>query len=197
MISKLMKVRGFGWVKVVVCALVSLPLLLCSAESRAGYVNILRSGKAIMVIVGGELLPGDGEIFRRRTSGLSKAVVMFWSAGGNLMAGIEIGEVIRTKGFDSLVMYRCASACALAWLGGAHRSMTPDALIGFHAASDSQSGKVTGVGNAVMGAYLNKIGLPYEAVAYITRASPDSITWLTMAEAKQFGIEVSLFQPPE
>ena len=38
---------------------------------------------------------------------------------------------------------------------GAHRFITPDALIGFHAASESQSGKVTGVGNAVVGAYLN------------------------------------------
>jgi hypothetical protein len=48
-----------------------------------------------------------------------------------------------------------------------------------------------------MGAYLNKIGLRYEAVEYITSASPNSITWLSMEDAKQVGIEVSLFRPPK
>jgi hypothetical protein len=196
MIENLIKALRYGWVKAVVSALISLTLLMCAAESRAGYVSIRRGGETNVVIVGGELLPGDGDVFRARTSGLANAVVIFWSVGGNLMAGIEIGEIIRAKGFNTFVTYRCASACALAWLGGVHRSMTPDALIGFHAASDSQSGEVTGVGNAVMGAYLNKIGLRYEAVAYITSASPDSITWLTMADAQQFGIEVTLFVPP-
>jgi hypothetical protein len=144
----------------------------------------------------GELRPGDGDMFRARTSALSKAVVVFWSMGGDLLAGIEIGEVIRTKGFDTFVKWRCASACALAWLGGTHRGMTADALIGFHAASD-QSGEITGMVNAVLGAYLNKMGLRYEAVAYITNASPDSIIWLTMADAQRFGIEVTLFEPPK
>ena len=174
----------------------SLPLLLCAVESRAAYVSVLHSGDTTVIIVGGELLPGDGAVFQKRTSGISKATVMFWSVGGDLMAGIEIGEAIRAKGFETFVTYRCASACALAWLGGVTRSMTPDALIGFHAASDARSGKVTGVGNAVMGAYLNKIGLRYDAVAFITSASPETVTWLTVAEAKQYGIEVALFQPP-
>jgi hypothetical protein len=176
-------------------AVVSLSLLLWAVEGRAGYVNVAQSGKTTVIIIGGELLPGDGDIFRERTSGISKAIVMFWSAGGDLMAGIEIGEAVREKGFETFVTDRCASACALAWLGGITRSMTPDALIGFHAASDSL-GKVTGVGNAVLGAYLNKIGLRYDAVEYITSASPQTVTWLTMPEAKQHGIEVSLFQPP-
>lgn len=61
---------------------------------------------------------------------------MFNSEGGNLMAGLEIGRAIRLKGFDTLVpdkMY-CASACALAWLGGKTRWAGPGDHSTFHAA---------------------------------------------------------------
>jgi hypothetical protein len=49
--------------------------------------------------------------------------------------------------------------------------MSPQARIGFHAAS--MEGQETGLGNTLVGAYLNKIGLPYAAVIYITKASPE------------------------
>jgi hypothetical protein len=66
--------------------------------------------------------------------------------------------------------------------------MSPQARIGFHAAS--MEGQETGLGNTLVGAYLNKIGLPYAAVIYITKASPDSMTWLSVADAEKSGIEV-------
>jgi len=39
---------------------------------------------------------------------------------------------------------------------------------------------------------LNKIGLPYPAVIYITQAAPDSMTWLSVADAAKRGIDVEL-----
>jgi transposase len=85
---------------------------------------------------------------------------------------------------------RCASACAIAWLGGTPRLMSAEARVGFHAAYNSETGQETGVGNALVGAYLNKIGLPYSAVFYITRAAPNSMTWLNIADAEKQGIDV-------
>jgi hypothetical protein len=67
------------------------------------------------------------------------------------------------------------------------------AQVGFHAAYDGQTHQVTSSGNALVGAYLNKIGVPYSAVVYITSASPDSIIWLSKPDAEKLGIEVSLF----
>jgi hypothetical protein len=67
------------------------------------------------------------------------------------------------------------------------------AQVGFHAAYDGQTHQVTSSGNALVGAYLNKIGLPYSAVIYITSAAPESITWLSKPDAENLGIEVSLF----
>jgi hypothetical protein len=124
----------------------------------------------------------------------SKAIISFRNAGGSVVAGIQIGESIRLKGFTTVVAgtARCASACAIAWLGGTPRLMSPQARVGFHAAYSSETGQETGVGNALVGAYLDKIGLPYSAVIYITQAAPNSMTWLSIADSEKQGIGVEL-----
>jgi hypothetical protein len=63
--------------------------------------------------------------------------------------------------------------------------------------SDGETGKVTSAGNALVGAYLNKIGLPYSAVVYITSAAPEAIAWLSKSDAERLGIEVSLYSDPK
>jgi hypothetical protein len=140
------------------------------------------------------------QAFRQRVVSQPKAIIAFQSDGGSVIAGIEIGKIIRLRNFATLVPdnSRCASACALAWLGGAVRFMGPEAQIGFHAAYVVRSGQAseTGSGNALVGAYLANIGLPDSAVVYVTQASPTAMTWLNMAEAQQKGIDVALFTPP-
>lgn len=152
-----------------------------------------------VVFVVGALNEGDAEVFRKRVAPLSRAAVFLESEGGNLLAGIQLGEAIRLKGFSTAVTGICASACALAWLGGQPRFMTPVASVGFHAASINQRGQVseTGIGNALVGAYLTRIGLSYSTVAYVTQASPSSMTWLTVKDASQHGIEVSVLEGAE
>jgi len=44
----------------------------------------------------------------------------------------------------------------------------------------------------LVGTYLTKIGLPYEAVTYITQATSNEMTWLNMSDAAQRGIRVTL-----
>lgn len=162
------------------------------AQSQAAVISIAPGDEAATVSVEGLLTPDDGDQFRAMTNALTKAVVVLSSNGGSIKAGITIGEAIRLKGFHSVVVGRCASACALAWLGGTPRSMAAEAQIGFHAAYNASTGQETAVGNALVGAYLSRIGLPYKAVIYITQAAPTSMTWLTFSEAKQNGIDVTL-----
>ena len=75
----------------------------------------------------------------------------------------------------------CASACALTWLAGSPRYFDITSKLGFHAAYQVVDGKATesGVGNALVGAYLNQIGLPDNAIVYVTSAPPEGIEWLT------------------
>jgi hypothetical protein len=66
-------------------------------------------------------------------------------------------------------------------------------LVGFHAAYIESGGRATetGVGNALLGSYLNQIGLSQEALVYMTIASPTEMTWLNFRDAKQLGIDVA------
>ncbi len=153
-----------------------------------------------MITLSGEIESSDAEQFRAAVATYPKAIVAFQSPGGDLIAGIEIGTQIRLRNYMTLVPtgVQCASACALAWLGGTKRLMGSGALIGFHAASVHENGQAieTGAGNALLGAYLNKLGLPDRAVVFVTQAHPNEITWLTMADAEREGIDVSLFPMP-
>lgn len=181
-------------------AIFTVTLLVSIGASKAATILTApwRNSGRFVVLVEGDILLNDYERFRQTVSTISKALVLFRSDGGNAIAGIQIGRLIRMKNFATLVPddMRCASACALAWLGGARRFMGANAHIGFHAAYDPTSGQESGSGNAVVGAYLNEIGLPYPAVAYITSAAPTSINWLTRIDAQRFGIDVSVLDSP-
>jgi hypothetical protein len=178
-------------------------LLWGITSSRAANISVRPlTGDAntahALVLVEGDLSSGDDKIFRSRVGALTKALVAFTSDGGSLLAGIEIGKVIRLKSFATVVVNgkRCASACALAWLGGTPRYMATNSFIGFHAAYVEKEGRAaeTGVGNALLGSYLNQIGLSESAVIYITIRAPNEMNWLTLREAERNGIDVKLFQ---
>ena len=169
--------------------------VLSAGSAHAASISVESTGpdKPPVVVVQGSFEGKDGEQFFTKTGSLTAAIVRLESNGGSLVAGIQIGETIRLKGFQTLVPAgaRCASACAMAWLGGTQRFMGPGAQIGLHSAHNAKSEQGSGVANALLGAYLNRVGLPYSAVVYITQTAPQSITWLGIADAKRLGIEVS------
>ena len=150
-----------------------------------------------IVIVEGRLESGDEIEFRIQVGRLTKAIVNFNSDGGVLLDGIAIGKTIRLKSFSTAVLdgKRCASACALAWLGGSPRYMGRTAFVGFHAAYFEKEGlPESRVGNALIGSYLTQIGLSETAVVYITQAAPTELTLLTLPDAEKIGIEVLPFE---
>ena len=57
-----------------------------------------------IVAIEGDLEVGDHVKFRTQVGRLTKAVVVFNSHGGNLLAGIEIGKTIRLKSFATAVL---------------------------------------------------------------------------------------------
>jgi len=152
-----------------------------------------------VIAVRGYFENGDDQKFADVAIRVKAATVVLSSNGGSLIPAIEIGRAIRLKGFETFVpaAAECTSACALAWLAGRERSMSASARVGFHAAFTEESGvkSITSAGNALVGAYLNQLGLPAEAVVYITSGSPDEIRWLTLSDARSHGIYVKLYEP--
>ncbi len=129
-------------------------MLACGPSAPAEVVVLPGSSEPIVTVVG-EILPNDFDKFRDATASITKALVGFSSKGGSVLDAISIGRLIRLKNFATVVVDgdRCASACALAWLGGTRRFMGRTALIGFHAAYNQQTGQETGMGNAIIGAF--------------------------------------------
>ena len=176
-----------------------LAYLCVASPAFAAQIVVDRDADPVIVTVVGTLVGSDSQKFIDAISGVRKAIIVFSSDGGSAIAGISIGKTIRFRNFMTAVPdgVRCASACALAWLGGTNRYMSADARIGFHAAYTSENGRVqeSGVGNALIGSYLGNLGLSDAAVIYITSAHPEDIQWLTMADARRFGIDVALLPP--
>jgi hypothetical protein len=152
-------------------------------------------GSSNLIVIDGAINLGDEVAFKNTVTTASDAIVVLESEGGSVSAALEIGQTIREKGFATSVSpdTLCASACALVWLAGSTRFRSEASHIGFHAAYVVTDGKPveSGVANALVGAYLNQIGLSQEAVIFVTSAPPEGIEWLTNANATQIGISFS------
>jgi hypothetical protein len=176
-------------------------IFLSTPTWAAEFSKTSTTGGPDLIAIVGDFAFGDEKKFIDTALSSQNALVVFQSPGGNLVAGIEIGKAIHLKGFATLVPddVQCASACALAWLGGRIRFMSDTARVGFHAVYESNDGQtiISSAGNALVGAYLNQLGLPTSAVVYITGAPPEGMQWLNFADAQRFGIDVQRAKIPE
>src|SRR5262245_36967902 len=139
---------------------VALIVFLLAAPAHAADIKIDVEQRSL--VVQGRLLHEDFETFKTKAAQITGgARVFLTSNGGSTAAGIEIGRMIRMRGWQTVVPPNaiCASACALAWFGGTPRVMWPTYKIGFHAPYLLRDGKPSthAPGNAVVGAYLSQL----------------------------------------
>jgi hypothetical protein len=166
---------------------------LAANDVQAGDITVVAQpsgSNPAIIMVTGPFYMADGDRFGIVTSEFQNAVVFFESTGGNALAGTTMGWHIRKKGFQTAVANHgyCASACALAWLGGTSRFLGKGARVGFHSAA--MDGARSDYTNALVGDYLTRLlGYSSETVHYITKADPQSMTWLTEQDAKEYGID--------
>lgn len=158
------------------------------------FVNFAPDGSCAVTFYG-EIKLGDENTLDILTPDCKGGGVLLKSDGGSLVAGLRIGELIREKRLETAVAFdaRCASACALAWLGGTKRYMSNSSWIGFHAAytvDDLGTANESGIGNALVGAYITTLGLPKTAVIFAASARPNEMNWLTAQHALQLGIDL-------
>ena len=160
-----------------------LTLAFCGETPGAEFRHQSVGDGAGFIAVGGRLEPGDELAFRELAERYERGVVLLLSPGGSALAGMRIGETIRARRFSTGVApgTTCASACALAWLGGFDRYMSSTSRIGFHAifVDDGTGKRVSSVGNALVGAYAQRMGLPASAIDLMVREDPDGMEWLS------------------
>jgi ATP-dependent protease ClpP protease subunit len=134
-----------------------------------------------MIMIRGEIVKGDDFTFFELSKQVERASIFLESPGGDVETGLSIGSEIAIRGFTTLVLdgSGCHSICAVIWVSGVRRYMSPNAEISVHAAYslvNKADGTVqagaSGIGNASIGAYLNEIGLSRQAIEYFTTANP-------------------------
>jgi hypothetical protein len=163
------------------------------ADITGGRNNPYSDGSIMYIDIIGDIKPGDDAIFRRLINTKDYVFVRLNSGGGDLAAGLSIGEQVRAHGKDTTTLVfaesRCASVCGLIWLAGNFRYAYEGAKIGFHSAYYASNGKVTAEGNALVGAYLSRLGFSNAAITYLTSAPPDSMQWLSCEALDRYNIE--------
>ena len=167
------------------------------SSAKAATINYADVDGLDTITVVGPINDGDAERFEEVAAAITgRALVVLSSPGGLVTDGLDIGIAIRRHRYatsvpDSAV---CSSICGLMWLAGEPRFISPSSKVGFHAAYRTD-GQESGKANALIGAYLSKLGLSYDAIAYMTDAPPDDMRWLTPVDAEKYHITYSLIRP--
>jgi len=173
-------------------ALIAATIIAPAREALAATITVHEpdgEGRVFVDVVG-QINDEDFKTFKDKTDQIypigpalpkKQLIVTLMSYGGRAGAALQIADWIRKRGMSTFVPGNrtCASACALIWLAGRPRMVGDNPYIGFHAVFDPKTRHETGTGNAVVGAYLRDLGLGYDAIAFMTRAGPTSVEWLT------------------
>lgn len=157
------------------------------------------------ILVRGPIEVGDDRRFFDVAEANPRAIVFLESPGGVVTAGISIAAEIAIPNHTTLVLDGpgCHSICAIMWVAGARRYMSPGANISVHAAyrtrNDANGGVETsesGMANAQIGAFLNEIGLSADAIRYFTFAGPsEELLEITPEIAQALSIDVYVQTP--
>jgi hypothetical protein len=167
-------------------------ILSSSAFSATITVDKFENSDVYFIAISGIITPEDSLKFYQVTNNINKAFVVLASTGGSVLSSLDIGRQIKKKNYLTAVPDNtlCASACALIWLAGSKRFAEETSFIGFHAAYIYKDGKQieNGAANALVGSYLNTIGLNDNAIVFITKAPPQGIEKLDRNKGQILGI---------
>jgi len=178
-------------------ALVLVLTVSVSTISHAADINLVRGakGEEDTITLKGELKLGDENKFRAVALATNRATVYLESQGGKLYPALEIGKIIRIKGFATAVQEtECASACAIVWLAGEPRMMSNFSSIGFHTpyTTDQNGNKKSDIAaGALIGSYITGLGFRQNVATYVVTAGAKEMSWLSKSTADKLGIAVT------
>ena len=154
-----------------------------------------------MITVEGSIDEGDEVTFAKVAKDVTEGIVVMNSPGGEFKTGLDIARQIRAKKLNTGALY-CASMCAVMWLSGSDRYYTKKSSIGFHGIFTvfvTKNGeRIKGVAprvpsgaNAVLGAYLNELGVPSKSIDLLVSPGSESMYWLKTKNLDALGIKAT------
>jgi tetratricopeptide (TPR) repeat protein len=193
--------------------LLSFSMLIFASEISAAPLSIrIELPEALSISLGNThwtyFLDGeiDGQAPARVKEALAKAGdngiwVYLNSPGGNVLAGMEIGRLIRAAGATTNIGKRilgtegtqpgeCFSSCTLAFLGGTYRFQTQGSTYGVHrfssqAEPSSSDLDIAQIMSATISNYIREMGVDLGLFDLMVKAGKDEIYTLTPDQEKK------------
>jgi hypothetical protein len=108
------------------------------------------------------------------------------SPGGFVQPAIAVANIIVARGLDTYVGRFCASACTLAFLGGQHRFIAPNARLGFHQAyaPNVPAERI----NPMMRQAYSVSGVPASFIDHVLRTPPRALWFPSQTELRDASI---------
>lgn len=159
----------------------------------------------LAILAEGEIKAGDEERlqeFLSRQPPKQRVAIYLASPGGALYEGMRLGLFFRIRGIQTVVEggRDCASACALAFLGGTDRAGAPwrsasdDSRLGFHSFSSSDDGFAYESDVQLVVAdvlkYAKMVDVPLELMIMNFSTPADQMYWLNNEEICSLGIKL-------
>ena len=159
-----------------------------------------------VIHVYGLIKPDDLPTFECYTENVDPdaTLIIVSGPGGYLAAGIDMGMRVHLKKLIVGVMGKCASSCALIWIGGEtgrkffyqHHGWSTSLC--FHQASYPQVrnrlhltlSALSAPGNALVSEYLTDLGYNQDMIEWATTADPQTTRCLNPELAKKYNIDL-------
>jgi hypothetical protein len=212
--------RAFS-LRAAIVSVLTLALLAPFAAAKPMTFDIVYVNQSNFVVADGEITKDTPAAFQAFLD--SEPFDGFWiyidlnSDGGNLLAGMKLGEMIRELGLTTRVVSylrndlrndvmfpreypgRCFSACALAFLGGELREIPTDSQIGFHQFSSSTSiaqslstlsdtESATQYAAGMVHAYVQSMGVSSSLFTRLIQTPPNEMFVPSRDELREFSI---------
>lgn len=186
-------------------ALLGMLLGFAVSMSPAGAaVSVQRlpiDGGGLVLVVSGEFeFADDPAALASEVKASGARLITFDSNGGNIHAAMAFGRVIRSFGLETVQIRsaQCASACALAFVGGVTRTAEPGS-IGVHRSSFSGDAQIDGHSavaavqamTADIMTYLIEMGVDPKLLQLSLSVDSSDMRYLTASEMAQFGVTSS------
>ena len=180
-------------------------------------------------------ISAEGEIVEDSASRLEKflkahpdaggLIVRLHSGGGDLVASMEIGRVIRQRGLRTAVSHTifepvtakdtlsaryakgaCASACTYAFLGGVERMIDETSRLGVHQfysetprGGRGSRGSFSVAQTAIndLGIYMAEMGVSGQLILAAAATAPVNMHWLSRGELESFQAVTDVLTPAE
>ncbi|HEV7246161.1 MAG TPA: hypothetical protein VGN93_04135 [Shinella sp.] len=187
--------------RIVLLALAAFAVFDMPARADVTLQRIDTDRGVVILIKGAFALSDDPQALTREISATGARIVTFDSDGGNVVSAIAYGRIIRSLGLSSFQLRatQCASACALAFVGGVVRHAEPGA-IGVHQSSFSADTVLDGhlavaavqQMTAQIMTYLLEMGVDPKLLQLSLSVPPNDMRYLTAAEMGEYKVTAGM-----